>query len=87
MRLSSGLPSTESLLRKQFNIQKGNKSYFAYVLTRDEALDYHNRKPTNLVLAQATLSTGKKGDQKKALEMSFSSINKELYPPGPLKDL
>lgn len=40
-------------------------SYFAYVLSKEQAMDFTNRKPTNLVLAQATLSIGKKGDQKK----------------------
>lgn len=64
-----------------------DKSYFALVLSKAQCLSFDNRKPTNLVMAQATLSVGKKGDQKKALEMSFSSINKSLYPGGLLKDM
>lgn len=64
-----------------------DKSYFALVLSKAQCLSFDTRKPTNLVMAQATLSVGKKGDQKKALEMSFSSINKSLYPGGLLKDM
>ena len=36
-----------------------DKSYFAYVLSRNQCLSYDDRKPTNLVMAQATLSAGK----------------------------
>lgn len=46
------------------HIERSN-SYFAYVLSREDALGYSERAPTNLVLAHATLSVGKKGDQKK----------------------
>ena len=62
-------------------------NYFAYVLCKENCLSFNERKPTNLVLANATLMMGNKSDQKKWLDMSFSNISKALYPIGILKDL
>lgn len=50
-------------------------------------MNFNDRRPTNLVLANATLSMGSKGDQKKCLDLSFTNINKSLYPKGELKDM
>ena len=68
------------------HIQREN-NYFAYVLCKEDWLSFNDRKPSNLVLANATLMMGNKSDQKKWLDMSFSNINKALYPIGALKDL
>ena len=79
---SLGKVLTEQVVK---HIERDN-SYFALVLSRQECLSFQDRKPTNPVLAHATLSAKKDG-QKGCLEVSFSSISKALQPKGVLKDI
>lgn len=75
------------LTSKIVEVIERENSYFAYVLSRANTQNYTDRKPTNIVMAQATLMVAKNSDTQKTLEMSFSSINKALYPGGKLRDL
>lgn len=50
------------------HIERKN-SYFAFVLSKSDALSFQDREPANKVMVRAILSSVNNDDQKKALEM------------------
>ena len=68
------------------HIQRKMK-YFSFVLNREDCMNFEERKPTNIALSQDTLQLAKKNQQENLMDMSFSRIDRSLYPPRPVKDL
>ncbi|CAI2381011.1 unnamed protein product [Moneuplotes crassus] len=65
------------------HIQRKSK-YFSVILSREDCMSFEDRKPTNI--AQSTLTLANK-EEKKLMDISFSRIDRSLYPPKPVKDL
>jgi len=49
-------------------------------------MSFEDRKPMSIPLAHETLQLAQKSEQN-LMDMSFSRIDRKLYPPRPIKDL
>jgi hypothetical protein len=68
------------------HIQRKN-NYFNFVLSRDETMNFDDRRPINIALAQATLQSAQNAEQRSLMDVSFSRIDKSIQPPSNIKDL